>query len=458
LDDKFAIDLPPGSFTEDVTVRVTQHTISPAKAVTLTKVYAIALIPETTTPAYPLNADVVFELSSDKLPVGGVSALRVAHGDDIGDPWFEVLTGSYDSVFEQYKTTTSSLSYFMVVDYDGYGTCSCDTGSGCQAGCDFCDPECNSNTSCTSNEDCGSGQACLDGVCFDYCTSDTQCGSGLCCVDGICMGGSSCNDCSCDWSSTCDEGCSCDPDCNTSCSCDTSSGYCDSFGDCSCDPDCSTCWCNYGPGCDSGCACDTECSSGCSCDTTTSCEADCSCDLDCQGGGGTGTGAMCSGTSSPPQTQCPGGACYSGRCYDYCFSDQTCLTGYTCSSGFCIELCSTDTECGTGGCCFSGWCAYDDSCGSTSCTCNVTGNCDSSCTCDPDCSIGGCQAGDWQCANGDCIPAGWRCDRYSSGPDCTDGSDEDPYCPTCSSNAACPSSGAWICDTTTGTCYQGGSE
>ena len=71
------------------------------------------------------------------------------------------------------------------------------------------------------------------------------------------------------------------------------------------------------------------------------------------------------------------------------------------------------------------------------------------------CETSGCDpTSEWQCNDGTCIPAEYRCDRYSEGPDCVDGSDEDPYCPTCMSDLDCPTSGIWQCDIGTGTCFQ----
>jgi hypothetical protein len=129
------------------------------------------------------------------------------------------------------------------------GSCTCNTGAGCQSNC-VCDPECGSSCACDTTASCSPG-----------CPCDPECNA----------------PCACDTSLACNTSCSCDPDCAGNCACNTSV-RCEAG--CACDPNCraAVCTCDVDFYCDDSCACDAECP--CECDQYVD-ECECDCDPDC---------------------------------------------------------------------------------------------------------------------------------------------------------------------------------
>jgi hypothetical protein len=448
-DGTFAIHFDAGSFEEPVSVQILQTSSSPAPAVTLSQTYAVTVTPVTALLLQPV--EITFNMLQSAVDAaGGETNLRVGHGETLGQLWFEALAGSYDPVLGRFSTTTASFSYFLVFDAAAYDACACDTGPGCQAGCGFCDLDC-SAPECTIDTDCES-ECCLDGTCLpaSYCEEpvtcyeDADCES-LCCLSNVCMPTSSCEepvecyqhgDCTssccvegtCEPASYCTDTCTYDYECGTGCCYESVCAPADYCVD----------TCTYDYECDTGCCYESVCAPANYCVDT--CTYDYECDTEC----------------------CSEGVCAPA---DYCV--QTCTYDYNCESGCCVDGICVDasycaTECTTGalGCsgdwlieCVDGQWSYEGAnvrdCGSEGLSCEpVTDTW-------AECVVVGCDSTEWQCNDGGCIPAEYRCDRYSEGPDCADGSDEDPYCPTCWTDQDCPTGGYWQCDTGTGTCFQG---
>jgi hypothetical protein len=299
-DRRFTVGVGPNSFDQDVSIRISLTNQTPDRERTRSPAYAISVSPETAQTGPGFSADIVFSLNAADYQSKGGAALAVAHGEQPGDAWDELLTASYNSSLEELRAVTTGFSYFMLIDVDG-NTCSCDTTAACE--------------DCSCDPDCVSG-----------CSSHSQCDS-ECCYEGICSPASYCG---------------------SACSCNAYPEYCDP--DCSCDPDCQTEGCSYNEQCETNCCyggiCSpaSYCSSSCTCNAYPEyCDPECSCDPDCD------VTPICS-----TNDQCDTGCCYSGVCSPatYCGTTSwTCDPTWNGTGDGCDCGCGTmDPDCTSGGC------------------------------------------------------------------------------------------------------------
>ncbi len=439
-DGKFTVEVEPNELEADATFTINQGVMSPAPAASISLAYEVRVTPASAVPAGFL-ARLRFAVLPSKIDDLGVSGVRIAHGDDVGDPIDGFLTATWMEEDGELVASTTHFSWFVALDYEGYTECSCDDSEGCDGGCDFCDLDCEE-----PDDDGGDGDGCgtVGSSSADCCLDDSDCDEGECCVDdGICVDESECED---------------EPDDDINDGEATPSPNYDACVEGECDG--GQCVMDY---CFVDCDVELEidCDPGFVC-MEGRCFKTCQDDLDCGGndccapdepvcvpadicealgdGGDGGDGGDDDPIDPPPtsdhydscypdDTCDPGEDCLDGYCFYPCSFSEDCNVGQICASGnYCLDICSDSNPCAGDDCCLegscypSGWCVGidppddgggDDTPVPEAWTCDPSywgdGYCDCGCTVkDVDCGEGqGCTAPDCYVATCEyCNPSG----------------------------------------------------